>query len=80
MPLAYEEVVDFIASGPSSSSVADYSASEETKAHVADLIQRQKTDGLTIEETKELNRYLDLEHVMRLAKARARLLLQNEST
>jgi hypothetical protein len=80
MPLAYEEVVDFIAAGPTSSSVADFRASEETREKVADLIHRQKTTGLSLEESAELNHFMQLEHVMRLAKARARVLLDRETT
>ena len=39
---------------------------------MADLIQQEKKTGLSLEETAELEHYLQLEHVMRLAKARAR--------
>jgi hypothetical protein len=68
----YEEIVDFIASGPSSSEVARFEASPETKERVADLIHREKTSGITAEEAAELDHFLKLEHIMRLAKARAR--------
>ena len=43
-----------------------------TKARVADLIAREKESGLTPDETSELDHYMQLEHIMRLAKARAR--------
>lgn len=46
--------------------------SEIAKQHVADLIRREKITGLTADETSELNHYMELEHLMRLAKARAR--------
>jgi hypothetical protein len=36
------------------------------------LIRREKTAGLSADETEELNHYLHIEHLMRLAKARAR--------
>ena len=45
---------------------------------IADLIHREKMAELTAEETTELNHYLQLEHLMRLAKARARHHLKNE--
>ena len=77
-PPAYAEIIDFIASGTTPSSVISFQASEETKDRVADLIYREKTTGLTTEESSELNDYLQLEHIMRLAKARARLFLNNE--
>lgn len=69
---AYEELVEFIASGTSPSAVASFQPSDEVKKQVADLIYREKTTGLTHEETSELNHYMELEHIMRLAKARAR--------
>jgi hypothetical protein len=72
MSVAYEEFVDFIAAGPTPEDVVNFHPSDQAKAHVADLIQRQKSSGLKSEETAELNHYLTIEHVMRLAKARAR--------
>jgi hypothetical protein len=74
--VAYEEIVDFIAAGTTPQSVVDFRPSLETKARVADLIQQQKSDALSPDETAELNQYLHVEHVMRLAKARARQRLQ----
>jgi len=76
MILAYDEFVDFIAAGTTPQSVIDFLPSEETKAHVADLIRRQKSDALSPDETSELDHYLHVEHMMRLAKARARRHLQ----
>jgi len=72
VPKAYEEVIDFIAQGSSPRAVAEFRPSEAARARVAELVAREKTDGLTAEETSELESYLRLEHIMRLAKARAR--------
>ena len=72
MILAYEEFVDFLAGGTTPQGVIDFRPSNATKARVADLIRRQKTTSLTPDETAELNQYLQIEHIMRLAKARAR--------
>jgi hypothetical protein len=72
MILAYEEFVDFLAKGTTPQGVLDFRPSDETKARVADLLHRQKTLSLSAEETAELNQYLQIEHLMRLAKARAR--------
>ena len=71
---AYDEIIDFIAAGTTPDAVARFEPSPQTKAYVADLIHREKTVGLTPEEASELDHYLKLEHVMRLAKARARSL------
>lgn len=39
---------------------------------MAELVAREKNDHLTEEEASELEHYLQLEHIMRLAKARAK--------
>ncbi len=70
--LAYEEFVNFIAAGPTSERVATFQPSETTRQRVSWLVAREKSTGLTAEETSELDHYLQLEHLMRLAKARAR--------
>lgn len=69
---AYDEIVDFIAAGTTPQSVAQFEASQQSKDYVADLIHREKTSGLTTDEASELDHYLKLEHIMRLAKGRAR--------
>jgi hypothetical protein len=78
MTRAYEEIIDFIAAGTTPSRLIAFQPSEEVKARVADLIHREKTTGLSSEESSELNQYLQLEHLMRLAKARARAHLADE--
>ena len=68
---AYEEVVDFIAAGPSSGKIVAFRPSEESRLRVADLVRREKAGELSAAEVSELDHYLQLEHLMRLAKARA---------
>lgn len=75
---AYEEVVDFIAAGPSPRKVVAFRPSEEARRRVAELVRREKTEGLSPEEASELEHYLQLEHLMRLAKARAKQHLASE--
>ena len=74
----YDEIVDFIARGTSPAQIAEFSPSQETKDRVADLIHREKMTELSEEESSELNHYLEIEHILRLAKARARAHLSNE--
>jgi hypothetical protein len=64
--------VDFIAGGTTPDAVANFEASQQTKDYVAELLSKQKTTGLTADEASELDHFLHLEHVMHLAKARAR--------
>ncbi len=72
----YMEIIDFIAAGTTPQNLIDFIPSEEVKERIADLIHREKTTGLTSEETAELNHCLQLEHLMRLAKSRARCYLK----
>ncbi|MEQ9359360.1 hypothetical protein [Coleofasciculus sp. F4-SAH-05] len=65
----YDEIIDFIAAGTTPKRVIDFQLSEAAKERLADLIYQSKTEGLTQEEKTELDKYLVLEHIMRLAKA-----------
>jgi hypothetical protein len=69
---AYEEVIEFIAAGSSPDRVAAFRPSEAAEQRVAELVRREKGAGLAPEEQSELDHYLQLQHLMRLAKARAR--------
>jgi hypothetical protein len=75
---AYEEIVEFIASGTTPRSVIDFRLSEAACERVADLIYREKLEGLSPEEASELDHCMLAEHLMRLAKARARKLLAED--
>lgn len=78
MATVYDEIIEFIAAGTTPESVAAFRPSDAARERVDELIRRQKEEGLSAEETAELNHYLLLEHVMRLAKARARQRLAKE--
>ena len=70
---AYQEIVDFIASGPDAEHVAAFRPSPSARQRVLQLLERQKNGELLPRERAELEHYLQLEHLMRLARARARL-------
>ena len=64
---ASEEVADFIAA-TNPAKVLAFRPSEETMQRVSDLIEREKNDGISVEEKHELDYYMQLEHLMRMAK------------
>lgn len=68
---AYKEAVDFIAAGASPEVVVAFRASGATRRRLADLLDRQKDGRLSADEASELDHALAVEHLMRLAKARA---------
>lgn len=76
IPPVYTEIIDFLAAGTTPTSLIAFHPSEAAKERVANLIHQEKNGALTAEERTELEHYLQLEHLMRLAKARARSYLQ----
>jgi len=74
MSRVYEEVVEFLARGTTSDDIASWQPSQRAKDRVAELIRAEKDGTLSPDNLDELNHYFELEHIMRLAKARARRL------
>ncbi len=75
----YDEVIDFIAGGTTPESVIAFQLSETSKERLQDLIEGTKTEGLSPEEREELETFLVLEHIMTLAKAKARIQIKPKS-
>lgn len=75
---AYEEVIEFIAAGTSPDDIASFQPSATAKTRVANLIYKEKVAELLPDEKSELDHYMQLEHIMRLAKARARQHISRE--
>ena len=71
------EIADFIAAN-NPSGVLEFHASAEAKDRLAGLISREKRTGLSPDEESELDLCMLVEHLMRLAKARARQYLSHE--
>jgi hypothetical protein len=55
--------------------VANYRPSPAAQQRVADLIEREQDQHLSPDEKAELEHFMELEHILRLAKAKARLTL-----
>ena len=69
--LAYQGITNFITEGMNPESVAALRPSEAAKARVAELIDLEQTSAFSKEERSESGHYLQLKHLVRLAKARA---------
>lgn len=69
----FDEIVDFIASKRPEDVVA-FRPSERSNQRYELLVYKEKTEGLTTEEKKELENFEVLEHLMRRAKAKAHLI------
>jgi hypothetical protein len=76
---SYDEIVDLFARGASSAEVLAFRPSHETQERVRDLLERNAAAELTEEETAELERFGQLEHLMQLVKARAQEYLKTKT-
>ena len=78
MTRVYEELVDFIAGGTTARQVARFTPSKRTKERVWELLRQAKQGVLSPKEQADLDHYTHIEHLMRLAKAKARLRAAHE--
>jgi hypothetical protein len=74
----YYELIDFIARGTTPDSVIAFRPSALAEARVSDLIERERQGTVSAADKSELDRYMTLEHILRMAKIRAREILANE--
>jgi len=65
-------MIDFLAAGTTPESVMAFRPSEEATRRVAALVAKRQDGTISAEEQSELDGYLQLEHILILAKARAR--------
>lgn len=73
----YQDFADFIA-GLSPEKLLDYYAPPKMQKRVELLIERKKEGKITAAETEEMERYFTLEHIVRLAKARALKIMKDK--
>lgn len=69
-----DEVATFLAA-LSPKKVLAFETSQEAQARVNFLLEKNKTKGLSLEENKEMEHYMLIEHLVQLAKAQALLRL-----
>lgn len=74
---SYEELIDFIAAGTTPESVIAFRPSEALQSRVNDLAGKANAGDISPEELSELDDCLQLEHIMVMAKARARQLARS---
>lgn len=71
----YLEIIDFFASGTTPQAVVDFQPSPAAQQRALELLELAKQDQLTPEQKSELEHFTELEHILRMAKARARQIL-----
>ena len=71
----YFEIINFIAAGTTPEAVVKFRSSPEAQQRLAALVEREKGASLSSEEKAELDHFMELEHILRMAKAKARQIL-----
>ena len=73
---AYDEMIDLFARGSSPKEIVQFHPSQIAQERARYLLDRSKSATLTADEADELDRLGELEILMQLVKARARLYSQ----
>jgi hypothetical protein len=67
----YDEVADFLASAPSPEQIAAFRLSDSAEQFISDLLEANRTRGLTPTESAALDDYTRIERLMQAIKVRA---------
>ncbi len=70
--LLYDEIIEFLASGPSSREILNLKPSQAANERVSELLDKNNSGTLTRKESVELDFYQELNHLMTLIKLRVR--------
>ncbi|MGH9800925.1 MAG: hypothetical protein ACRD82_11225 [Blastocatellia bacterium] len=68
----YQEVIDFLASGPTPNQIRTHRPSPVSQNRLAELLDKNREEELTEAEASELDLYEQVDDLMSLLKARAR--------
>jgi hypothetical protein len=68
----YDEFIEFITSSPTLEQIAEYQLSEAAETRVDYLLEQNNSGEINADELAELDDYLRIEHLIRMAKIRAR--------
>jgi len=73
------DVLELLASLPAPEAILDLRPSERLQHRIDELLEKNRTGGLSDQEEVEWERYEYLEHLVRMAKARAQVKIRTSS-
>lgn len=68
----YKELIEFVVANVPAEAIANFRASDELHDHVYSLIDKEKAGIATEEERKELDKFMDVERMIRSMKIKAK--------
>ena len=72
-------VTDFLSSAPSLEEIAAYRLPDELQARAHELLDKNRDGTLSVEERAEMEEFRQIDHLLTLIKAKARLKLKAQS-
>ena len=72
----FDEIIDFITSIPQPQQILNYKLSKSTQNRLDDLLEKKRNEQLNNNELHELDQFIMTEHIMRIAKIKAKKSLQ----
>lgn len=70
-----DEITDFLATSPTPIAIVAFHPSDALSQKAHELLEKNRQNQLTTDERSELEAFIQLEHLMSLLKAKARLRL-----
>lgn len=74
---AYDELLDFLASGPSPEKILEFQLSPAAQKRASELLQKNREQELSEADSKELDFYVELGDFLGLLRAKAQLHLKS---
>lgn len=74
---AYQEVIDFLISGPTSQEIVGFKVSEQSQMRLQSLLQKNREAMLSAAEREELDLYEQLDALVGLLKAKAFMMIRS---
>jgi hypothetical protein len=74
-----ELVTDFLGSAPSLEEIANYRLPSGLQERAVALLDKNRSNGLSADERGEMEEFRQIDHLLTLVKAKARLRLQSKT-
>lgn len=74
-----DEITDFLITRPTPEEIIAFKTPETINQRLHDLLDKNRNEGLTLDEREELNHFLLVGHLLTILKAKARLQLERNA-
>lgn len=78
-PRLVDEIAEFLAAHPTDEEILAFHASDLVQARMADLLMRNRNAGLTPDESREMDEYEFLEHLVTMLKAKTHIRMKRHN-